>query len=270
MDLIQSPMINALNSGGFLLSDNSNEIVNRILGILFQYLNSDQNLDLELNDTFKVYLNVLSVDHVNYQRQNTRNPQTNRRKKHYGTKEKSEVKKECWAIDVPNGYEYHPNAFKNKCFLLCIILGLLQNAYYKSDRVDTRYFYALGICYTNKKKQNYAGNILRNELQKMISELSLNENGPYEFEETAKKISDYYKCQIFVFGGIENRSKLKYVVPSQVNDELQPIYLYEPFHEENHLKFIKNIQSYFKINNKICFRCLKSFKSHRYLHRCFR
>jgi hypothetical protein len=272
LDLMQSPMINALNSGGFLLSDKSNEIVDRILGILFQYLNSDQNLDLELNDTFKVYLNVLSVDHVNYQRQSNRNPQTNRRKKHYGSAKngKKKMTKDAWAIDVPDGYEYHPNAFKNKCLLICIILGLLQNAYFKSDRVDTRYFYASGISYSNKKKQNYAGNILRNELQKMICELSLDQNGPYEFAETAEKISAYYNCQIFVFGGMENCSKLKYVVPSQVNDELQPVYLYEPYNEENHVKFIKNIQSYFRINNKICFQCFKSFKSHRYLHRCYR
>ena len=112
-----------------------------------------------------------------------------------------------------------------KCFLVCIILGLLQNSYYKSNRIDTRYIYAQAINYDSKRKQKHAGNILKAELQKLISNLSLSESGPYEIQETADKICDYYKCQIFVFSGMENTSKLKYIIPNEVDDSRQPIYL---------------------------------------------
>lgn len=266
IDLFQSPMINALNSGGFLLQDQSNEVVERLLGILNQFLISDNNLNLEINDTFKMYINVFSVDHVNYTKKSTKNPQPNRRKKHYGCNDK--IYNFPWAIDIPKSYQYHENIFQNKCFLLCIILGILQNAYFKSNRNDTRYLYAQGINYNSKKKQNYAGNILRNELEKVISNLSLDENGPYDFVETATKISNFYDCQIFIFGGFENSSKLKCIIPNEINDQLMPIYLYEPFDNENHVLFIKNLNSYFSANRRFCMECKKSFKSPKYKHRC--
>jgi hypothetical protein len=267
LDLFQSPMINALNSGGFLLFDNSNEVVDRILGILYQFLNSDQNMDLELNDTFKVYINVLSVDHVNYQNKSRRNPQKNYRK-HYGASKKRHNFN--WGIDIPEIVENERSIFKNKCFLLCVILGLLQNAYFKSDRSDTRYIYAQGINYSTYQKRNHAKNILLLELKSLIDKLSLNENGPYDVLSTSNIISEIYKCQIFVFGGEHNNSKLKYVIPSNVDDSLQPIYLYEPFHDSNHVIFIKNLQSYFKANLRVCFQCFKTFKCYRYMHRCIR
>ena len=270
LDLFQSPMINALNSGGFLLSDNSNEIVDRILGILYQFLNSDQNLDLELNDTFKVYINVFSVDHVTYQKRTQRNPQRNRRKKHYGASNKKH--KVPWGIDIPEIIENQQSIFKNKCFLLCIILGLLQNAYFKSDRVDTRYIYAQGINYSAHQKRNYAKNVLKTELKTLQETLRLSENGPYEIFSTANLISQEYHCQIFVFGGEDNNSKLKHLIPPDVDDRLQPIYLYEPLSNSDlgHVIFIKNLQSYFKANKRVCFQCFKTFKCYRYLHRCLR
>ena len=273
VDLFQSPMINALNSGGYLLSDNSNEVIQRLLSILNQFLISDNNINLELNDTFKIYVNVFSVEHVNFNARKQRTPQANKRKKHYGSKSSKpsqNYSKLAWAIDVPESYVSNPNIFLNKCFLVCIILGLLQNSYYKSNRIDTRYIYAQAINYDSKRKQKHAGNILKAELQKLISNLSLSESGPYEIQETADKICDYYKCQIFVFSGMENTSKLKYIIPNEVDDSRQPIYLYEPFENENHILFIKNLQNYFKSNRKVCFQCFKTFKSHRYLHRCIR
>ena len=269
IDLFQSPMINALNSGGFSLQDKSNEVVERLLSILNQFLISDNNLNLEINDTFKIYINVFSVDHVTFKNRNPRTQPPKKKRKHYGSNTNRQYKF-SWAIDVPESYQHYTNIFKNKCFLLCIILGLLQNAYFKSNRVDTRYLHAQGINYLSKKKQNYAGNILKYELEKMITNLSLDENGPYDLIETSTKITNFYNCQIYIFGGFETSTKLKCVIPKEINDELIPIYLYEPFDNENHLLFIKNLSSYFKSNRQICFDCKKSFKSYHYMHRCIR
>lgn len=270
VDLFQSPMVNALNSGGFLLQDKSNEVVERLLSILNQFLISENNLNLEINDTLKIFITIFSVDHVNYKNQRARLPQENRRKKkHYGSKV-GQNHKFRWCIDIPNGCEGHPTLFQNKCFLICIILGILQNAYFKSDQQDMRFVYAQGINYGSTKKQTYAGKILKIELEKIITNLSLDANGPYDFKDVALKASAFYQCQIFVFGGMENSTKLKYVIPNEIDDNLMPIYLYEPFNENNHVIFIKNLQGYFRANKKICFVCLKTFKSHRYLHRCVR
>jgi len=63
MTLIQTPMLNAINTGGFLLHDSTspNEMVDRLLSLLNQYLIS--NKSLQLNKTFKVYLKILSATH---------------------------------------------------------------------------------------------------------------------------------------------------------------------------------------------------------------
>ena len=64
MSLVQTPMLNGLSTGGFeLQSDTSaKEMVDRLLGMLNQYLISHQKLQLD-ND-FKVYIKILSSEHA--------------------------------------------------------------------------------------------------------------------------------------------------------------------------------------------------------------
>jgi len=141
MTLIQSPMVNGLNSAGFHLQDNSSsEMIDQILNMLQRFLISDNNINLEINDTFKVYVHVLSVDHVEYKRRHPRAKQKNIRKKHYGAQNSKNSLNYIWAIDVPKGYDNNINVFENKCLLMSIILGHLQNEYYKSERTDKRFF----------------------------------------------------------------------------------------------------------------------------------
>jgi hypothetical protein len=271
MTLIQSPMVNGLNSAGFHLQDNSSsEMIDQILNMLQRFLISDNNINLEINDTFKVYVHVLSVDHVEFKRRHPRAKQKNSRKKHYGAQNSKNSLKYIWAIDVPNGYDNNLNVFENKCLLISIILGHLQNEYFKSERKDKRFFYAKKINNKNKHDRIYAGNILKTEMNYVLSELNLTATQSFMLEDLCIKMSDFYKCQIFLFDGIENSSKLKFIYPPTLQDNLEPIYLYEPFENEHHVIFIKNINSYFKANKKVCFQCKKTFKDSRYLHRCIR
>ena len=271
MTLIQSPMVNGLNSAGFHLQDNSSsEIIDEILNMLQRFLISDNNINLEINDTFKVFIHVLSVDHVEFKKRHPRAKQKNTRKKHYGAPKSKNSLNCMWAIDVPNGYDNNVNVFQNKCLLMCIILGHLQNEFYKTRRSDKRFFYAKKINANSKSDRVYAGNILKAELNFVISQLNLDENQPLILEDICKKMSEFYKCQIFLFDGIENSSKLKYTYPAELQDHLEPIYLYEPFENEHHVIFITNLSSYFKANKKVCFQCKKTFKDSRYLHRCIR
>jgi hypothetical protein len=256
-------------TGAFDLQEEPSKIIQRLLEILQQFLISDKNIDLEINNTLKVYINVLSIPHMRYKAQNPRKKQVNKRKKnHYGAYKKSKSNS-YWMLDVPNGYKNNPIIFQNKCLLTSVILGVLQNSYYKSQRQDKRFLYVQNINSALESKKIHAGNILKKELQKVLIDLSLRgQKQELCLEEIAPKLSEYFNCQIFIFDGVNNSSKLKYMFPPIYNHELQPIYLFEPFENKKHLIFIKCLSSYFKANVKVCFTCQKTFKTYNYKHRC--
>lgn len=70
MTLTQKPMVNGLCTGGFDLQseDAAAQMTDRMLTMLWQYLLSNQSL--MLNDTFQVYLKILSIDHVRFRQNN--------------------------------------------------------------------------------------------------------------------------------------------------------------------------------------------------------
>jgi hypothetical protein len=109
---------------------------------------------------------------------------------------------------------------------------------------------------------------LRSEIDNLLTETKLPLNGPYELENTVKVLNLTYKCQFFIFNGIDNSNKLKFMYPSIYDDNLIPIYLYEPHESPNHVVFIRNLNSYFKANVKICFACAKTFLTYNYKHFC--
>jgi hypothetical protein len=248
-------------------------MVERLLKMLDQFLISNQSL--KLDKTFKVYLKVLSIDHINFKKTvKGRMHQKRTRafyRKHYGARVKPcKNYNYFWALDVPDSYPSEPNKniFKNKCLISATILGLLQHAYYKSNRTDTRFLHLQNINSICNKKKNHAGNLLRNEIDQLIYKTNLPTNGPYDLVDTVKILKDTYKCQFFIFDGIDNSNKLKYMYPSIYDDALIPIYLYEPNENPNHVVFIRNLNSYFRGNVKICFGCKKIFTTYNYKHFC--
>lgn len=68
LTLFQQPMSSGLNTGAFDLQDAqaAGEITDRILSMLAQYLLSNQSLTL--NDSFQVFVKILSIDHMKYQK----------------------------------------------------------------------------------------------------------------------------------------------------------------------------------------------------------
>jgi hypothetical protein len=248
-------------------------MVDRVLKMLDQYLISNQSL--KLDETFKIYLKVLSIEHMKYKEKTKGRTHLKRTKKfykkHYGARVKP-VKKYnyFWAIDVPDSYSSEPykNVFKNKCFLTCTILSILQNEYYKSERKDTRYLYAQNINSVCKKKKNHAGNLILKELDNLLKETNLPKNGPYELETTSRTLHKFFNCQFFIFDSIDNSNKISFMYPEIYDDSLIPIYLYQPLDEPNHVVFIRHLNSYFKSNVKVCFACKKIFLTHNYNHLC--
>ena len=280
LTLYQKPMINGLNTGGFDIQDSSSEMVQRLLSMLQQFLVSNQNL--KLDKSFKVYLKVLSIQHMKH-KQTSRPKKVPKRTQNFYTKNKEAQKKlfgsrvkpikkynYFWALDVPNSFHSEPrqDVFKDMCLLTGTILGLLQNSYYKSNRCDKRFLRVQYINSVNKSKQNRAGKVLFEELTNLMTLAGFNFKGPFELEVTMQKLSELYKCQFFVFDSVQNSNKLIYMYPEEYNDSLIPIYFYQPLDETNHLVFIRNLKSYFKANVKVCFGCKKTFLTHDYRHLC--
>ena len=264
LTLYQKPMINGLNTGGFDIQESSSEMVQRVLTMLEQFLVSNQNL--QLDETFKVYLKVLSVKHMAH-KMSAQQKKVSKRKstKKFGSRVKP-IKKfnYFWALDVPNSFPSEPysNVFKDMCLLTGTIIGLMQNSYFKTERCDKRFLYLQCINSVNKTKQNRAGKVLFEELSALLKNTGLDTKGPYELEVTMQKLSEVYKCQFFVFDGIQNSNKLTYMYPQEYQDNLIPIYFYQPLEEKNHLVYIRNLKSYFKANVKVCFSCKKTFQTH--------
>jgi hypothetical protein len=248
-------------------------MVERLLKMLDQFLISNQTL--KLDETFKVYLKVLSIDHTNFKKTikgRIHKKRTSRfYRKHYGARIKPHKKYNYfWALDVPDSYPSEPskNIFKNKCLISATVLALLQNEFYKSNRKDTRFLHLQNINSICKKKQKHAGNLLVTEINNLLFKTKLPLNGPYDLENTVRILHLTYNCQFFIFDGIDGSNKLKYLYPSIYNDNLIPIYLFEPHENPNHVVFIRNVNSYFKSNVKICFACKRQFSTYNYKHFC--
>ena len=109
-------------------------MVERILSMLSQFLISNQSL--EIDNSFRIYLKILSIDHMSIKKRETRQhkKQTKeffklRKKKTFGAKTNKAKFNFLWALDIPNSFhgEVLQNSFENKCLLLCTILGILQH-----------------------------------------------------------------------------------------------------------------------------------------------
>lgn len=271
LTLYQAPMINGLNTGGFDLQENSNQLVERILTMLEQFLVSNQTL--KLDETFKVYLKVLSIEHMSSQKRQhpKRTKNYYKKKKHFGARVNPLKRYNYyWALDVPDSYLKEPikNVFQNECLLTATILAILQHKYFKSERKNRLFLQVQYINSVNSAKQTKAGKILLEELNLLKEKTKLPKNGPYALEQTTKILSEIYKCQFFIFDTLHNSNKLTFMYPENYQDDLMPVYLFQPRDAKNHLVFIRNINSYFKANVRICFGCQKTFLSHKYQHLC--
>ena len=167
LTLYQDNMLNGLNSPAVKLQDNPKEVVDNILDMLYRFLISEKNMDLEINDTFTVYIHVLSIDHMEFRKRNPPRKQTKKQKsKKYGARQNKALDKNpfYWSIDIPEGYGSFPTIFTNKCLLICIILAHFQNEFYRTNRMDKQIIYAQNIRSKCRSKQVYAGNIIQKEV----------------------------------------------------------------------------------------------------------
>lgn len=130
--------------------------------MLYQFLISNQTL--ELNETFNIYVKILSIDHMaikekekgRQHKKRTRQFYKKIREKHFGSRESCSQKYNYfWALNVPKSYHGEPslNFFENKCLLICATLGLLQQEFLKNNNNKTYIQIQKTINSSNKYKQ---------------------------------------------------------------------------------------------------------------------
>ncbi|MBM3939195.1 MAG: hypothetical protein FJ333_11165, partial [Sphingomonadales bacterium] len=264
LTLSQSPMLNGLNTGGFLIHDDiaSTQMVDRILAMLNQYLISYKTL--QQNRTFKVYLKILSTEHSklkkSYIKIATRRKKLKVKLKVGGNERKPYIYR--WAIDYP------PNSdLEGQCLLIATILSIAQHDYFHSHFKSRKFCILQKITSKNTTKFRQAFKCLLKELKTLKSTLNLND-GPYDLANTLHILSNHYKCQFFVFDGtIKHAQRILLCYPEEFDSKLKPVFLYKPF-ASNHILFIRNIRAFFKNNGVTCLVCRKAWRSSYYRHFC--
>ena len=93
-------------------------------------------------------------------------------------------KKKCfnyyWSLDIPNSLYGEPsdNYFKNKCLLVCTVLGLLQHNYFENNKNKKFLQIKNSIKSKNLARQKKAAQIFIEEMNNIITTSNLPENGP--------------------------------------------------------------------------------------------
>lgn len=241
--------------------------------MLYNYLNSNEAL--ALNDSFKLYVTILSIAHENFKK--VQNRKTKKRTAQFYASKKIRVGvaktnplKKRWLLDVPQSY-YNckiPYVFKNKCLVLAFALALLQHAYFENMKTNKTFLYVQNINSNDKRRQTHAGNLLLAQFNDIISKTKLPSEGPYDLLETVKILHLHYQAQFFVFSAVASKKNLILIFPPEYDDCLKPVYLYQPLNDSNHIIFIRNIKTFFQHRSRTCFSCLKSFNTMNYGHMC--
>lgn len=135
--------------------------MDHLLSMLSSFLQS--NKSLSLNDTFKVYLKVLSAEHSQqkFPIRRKQKRKTGFGRLHVGS-DQEQAFKSYWAIDVPNGSEKMPGIFKNLCLLTCTVLGIAQHDLHLLKSKDFTYLSLLQS--PNERKVHHGVQILQKRL----------------------------------------------------------------------------------------------------------
>ena len=270
----QDKVLGGLNSGSFLITTPPNEIAEHVMNMLYSYLRSNQTVTL--NDTFKINIKVLSVEHMKHKEKKKIEKQQNRVL--VGLYDKAtDNRKRQWCFTIPHGFPSNDSCFANRCIIVALTLGFyLMKSRQETDNSKTfkkDYAVMSQVNSKNKSKAKSAGILLWKNTTKLCSEAHLSTNGPFELEDTIKKFSDTLMVQVHIFRNVVGNS-LCYSYPTSFDSSLPQIYLHqsEPANQQNetisHVDLITKITTYFNDQGLTCFSCRKFFRAKRYRHLC--
>lgn len=276
MTIHQKNFDGAINSSAVeLQSSNTQKMVDYVFGLFNHFINS--NSTIRLDESFKVYFLVLSMENVN---------STNHKRKKaivVGALDGNAVRNQG-TIEVCAGYPKNPIAFVNKCLLTSVLLGFFLN---ESQKTENKIFESLlylcekvqmlprWIRIKNPKKKftspqdgmkNKAGLLLENELKKLIESCEIEPCGPYDIYTILPKLSEYFKSQIHVIQNLQGENASMISVPDQFDCSLPQIFLDATI--PDHVCMISNTVAYCRQFNKSpCMFCKKTGTLYR-IHDC--
>ena len=264
----QPGMVNALNSGAFSLqSDSTKKILSFALNLFNSFVNSQA--EVRLNEGFQVYFKVLSYAH--YQDPNHRRKTQPVRT--LGCKTDNFEISGC--AELSDGFPNNETAFVDKCLLTSIILGHYCNEYFRTKAIVEECQRKKKVCdisidetyldlkplYTKNQKivqVKRAGSLLLNKVNKVILDLNLPQEGPYEVE-ICLLLANYYNCQIHILKSNQEKECLMQSFPeTEWKNNLSQIFLYPK--SDNHVVPILNLKTFCGKNRQFCPICKITFK----------
>ena len=252
LTLHQPGMQNALNSGGFSLQESTtNSILHFIMNIFNRFVNS--NSEIRINEGFHCYFKVLSMAHYHW---------TGSRRKpgNFGCSNDENIPKIPGCVEIGQGFLENAIAFKNKCLLTSVILCFHANEYYRSGKKELTHLNLRPLYLKTfpQKKIYKAGQTMITEINKLISDLSLPNEGPYDSFQLLPILAAYFKCQIHVVKSTRDAIASYDSFPSaEWNNNQQQIFLF-PLNE-NHILPIINPKAFFNASRQLCLICKRTF-----------
>lgn len=174
----------------------------------------------------------------------------------------------CYTFLFPDGFPNDLTCFKNKCLLTSFIFGYFQYEKFnplisdeqKKDKMNlTTYDRLLKLTDKHGKIQrNIAGAELKKILLEMCKNVNISMNGPHDFSSVLTNLAEYFKCQIHLIQGSEEKRASYESFPKEYDDSLPQIFL---FNSDKHVMHICNLKKFFRDNRFICFYCRGSFSS---------
>ena len=255
--VIQSGLLNGLNSGGYSLATPPKQIVSHVLNMLENYLQSNENLTLD--SSFKVQFKVLSKAHVKHRIYNDPSYIAHVHQSETPGCSDSDViphhifsfSSFCW--------KHLRDCFHNLCFSLTLILANIKLRY--DEKVDQKLYPEILTC--QSRKDPIGCEMIHNKLSEF--------NKKYQSTDWRSILMQQSKesnIQFHLFDADMNYTFIE-SVPEMFSFKYKPIYLCY-FKNRTHITLILDYSQFCKKNAKFfCFGCKKYFKTKKtYQHRC--
>jgi len=259
----QPGMVNALRSSGFTLQlSDTDSILKFVMVMLNRFLASNE--ELRLDQGFRVYFKIFSYNHTKWPKRRSGSGI----KRSLGCKRSEAPLNIAGVIEIKPGFLGDEAAFENKCLLWSTLICHFANEAFQSSK-EGSIFEKLTHLWTKRstqKNKKDAGKLLKQEIEKLISQLDLPVNGPYNIIETLPKLCHHFSSQIHVIRSTQEPEANVESFPSSVWDDTLPqIFLY--LSEPGHVVPIINLKKYVNKNNQLCLICRKTFTPF-YRHVC--
>ena len=182
--IVNENLENGLNTGQFSLKTRSETIADRVVDMMFSYLQS--NASSQLTNNFGIFFKIYSIPH-------TRHRERRGFESHSVGCSHLEKSKYFWKRWRQYLYKFDlPKLpiFLNQCLILCVVIG-----YYRSVDPEKYWFFLLA----SKRARAAKILFLRRELERLGEINPIFQKGPICYEEGLPALAKIYKCQIILY-----------------------------------------------------------------------